>query len=637
MPYLISPGDIEKLKARIKGVREEERIIGAISEVFYELKRYEAFTASIRRELSSALSDYQGRRCDYFRYKERINSILKGKTREDALSENSEYVKVLAAKMKKLNEQFFYAVYNDFSYEEIERISALAVKEREAESELRAERERQAKEEKNTRERQEILGKAEMSKRLKGDAPQSYSQENAQAQAAGNKSKGSSLRKNLIKAGMILASPFVFISEAARSLFATNKKGDGKEKEQDKAPGKQPGIKVKQVKPVNFMEEAAKDSKTENIDSRDKPIFEGMGKNTFFQTLKKEMREEHGFISDKEEMPLSIESLPEIDMKEIENTYMMKEAQRIKSIIEKERIYSSYSTSTIASMANISVKTISSWLLNKFPKFFKTFYNTLRAADVKILSNTYLNMMVLFTVASLGLFSIIFIPIFLILNNFFLLAIGKALLVGIGAAAASFFIFYIYPNGEVKKRRRSIKANLPFAINHMTAIAGAGTPPVMMFKLIGESNEYGEISHEFSKIVDYIEVFGFDPMTSIKSVSSTTPSKELKELLTSLVSSIESGAEIKTFLRAKANEAMANYRLDLQKYNETLTIYSDVYMGILIAAPLFFVITLALVSILGTSIKGMNVNSIMIIGTYLVVPALNVLFIMFLQLTEPEV
>jgi len=159
----------------------------------------------------------------------------------------------------------------------------------------------------------------------------------------------------------------------------------------------------------------------------------------------------------------------------------------------------------------------------------------------------------------------------------------------------------------------------------------------MIFKLIAGSNEYGEISAEFERIVDYIEVFGFDPVTATRNVASTTPSRELKELLESLTSTIQAGAEIKSLLREKAEESLNNYRLDLQNYNDTIATYSDIYTGVLIAAPLFFIITLALVSILGGNVGNMSVGSMMVIGTYLVIPLLNVFFIIFLQMTQPNI
>ena len=74
-----------------------------------------------------------------------------------------------------------------------------------------------------------------------------------------------------------------------------------------------------------------------------------------------------------------------------------------------------------------------------------------------------------------------------------------------------------------------------------------------------------------------------------------------------------------------------------RKYVESLSTYSDIYTGVLIAAPLFFVTALSLVSVLGGTIGGLSVNTIITLGTYLVIPGLNLLFLIFLEMNQPEI
>ena len=131
--------------------------------------------------------------------------------------------------------------------------------------------------------------------------------------------------------------------------------------------------------------------------------------------------------------------------------------------------------------------------------------------------------------------------------------------------------------------------------------------------------------------------FGYDILTAIKAVSLTTPSENFKEFLDGFVSTIETGGDLKSYLSQKSSEALLNYRLERQKYVESLSTYSDLYTGVLIAAPLFFVTALSLVSVLGGSIGGMSVNSIITLGTYLIIPALNLVFLIFLELNQPEI
>jgi len=86
----------------------------------------------------------------------------------------------------------------------------------------------------------------------------------------------------------------------------------------------------------------------------------------------------------------------------------------------------------------------------------------------------------------------------------------------------------------------------------------------------------------------------------------------------------------------KSKESHLNYEIERQKYTETISTFSDVYTGILIAAPLFFIAALSLISILGGGIGGIPVDVIIALGTYLVIPLLNVMSIVFIEVSQPE-
>jgi flagellar protein FlaJ len=316
---------------------------------------------------------------------------------------------------------------------------------------------------------------------------------------------------------------------------------------------------------------------------------------------------------------------------------LTKEAKRIRAIMEKRRVLKIYQPSFFGAIANIVIKRISLFLLDNFPDFFKDLYHALRLANVSILSNTYVNMMVL------GVLSGLFIGLF-IFGIFFtstalpvLQMVLRTILMSVLLGLAVFAGFYAYPYSKMKQRRRSINTNLPFAINHMGAVSASGVAPVKMFRLISESKEYGEVSSEVEKIVNYIEVFGYDILTALKAVAATTPSYQFKDFLEGMVSTTQTGGDIKSYLAQKADESMLNYKLDRQKYTETIATYSDIYTGILIAAPLFFVAALSLVSLLGGKIGGLGVTTVIVLGTYVFIPLMNVLFLAFLEMTQPEI
>lgn len=348
-------------------------------------------------------------------------------------------------------------------------------------------------------------------------------------------------------------------------------------------------------------------------------------------------------FAEKTELTPSILGLREEEMtpvaakERIESSLMIQEAKRVKELLKQHKEYEVYRPSSLGALANITVKKISFFLIEQFPDFFRKFHISLRMANVPVLSNTYVNIMVFCGFLSFVISTFFYALIKTTVGVPFMNYAFNAVLFGIAFAAGVFFLFYYYPENKIKSRRKSINANLPFAIDQMSAIVNSGIPPLVMFRLIAESEEYEEASVEVNKIVLYADVFGYDLPSAVRAVAETTPSPVLKEFFEGMILSIETGSDLNHYLSEKSKEAMLSYRLERQKYVEAISTYSDIYTGILIAAPLFFVSTLSLVSMLGGTIGGMDVSTLMTYGTYLVIPALNVAFIIFLQLSQPEI
>ncbi len=349
------------------------------------------------------------------------------------------------------------------------------------------------------------------------------------------------------------------------------------------------------------------------------------------------LKKSQDIVGDKTEVPLTVETLKVKKKIGLEHTYLRKEAERIKALVEKERVYKEYSTTTIAAISNLFVRKLTLKLLDLFPDFFKGFYKKLRSASIGVLSNTYVNIMVFFTILSFLFSFLISTIIFFILKNTLLASLFRGFIIGLVTSTLTFLMFYYHPIVITQQKIKDIKRNLPFALTQMAAVASSGIPPLVIFKLVAKKNEYGEVSKELGRIVEYVELFGIDFLIAIKTIASITPSDFFKEFLNGLVSTIESGGELKTYFKQKADEALTVYRLERQKYNATISTLSDIYTALLIAAPLLLLATLSLINMLGGKISGVGINTILFVGTYIIIPLANIIFIIILKITQPNV
>jgi flagellar protein FlaJ len=608
-----------------------------------EVETYSFYKSQLKKSLRQLFNDYQQGRYRYFEYEREQKKLLKGRSEEEWIGYYNSYILSLLKRIEAYNSQIFYEAYQDTAYLGIKVVPRPRVVEVPPPpvakpAEVRVERK-----------------VVEVPKPV-AEVPVAVAKpavppvEEVEAVAVAPEVKLVEVRPSLVDR----------VSLFFRRMFA-RKEVEGRIEEL-KRPARPAlgapapavvrkrffGLLLKKEKPMlgrEAEEEGIPTAKARPAEEAEVAMGRIFGISYFRNLLARSRKVT--FTEKAGEIPLStiqLETLrrkaaPEIEaqIEKITATALTKEAKRIRAIMEKRRVLKIYQPSFFGAIANIVIKRISLFLLDNFPDFFKDLYHALRLANVSILSNTYVNMMVL------GVLSGLFIGLF-IFGIFFtstalpvLQMVLRTILMSVLLGLAVFAGFYAYPYSKMKQRRRSINTNLPFAINHMGAVSASGVAPVKMFRLISESKEYGEVSSEVEKIVNYIEVFGYDILTALKAVAATTPSYQFKDFLEGMVSTTQTGGDIKSYLAQKADESMLNYKLDRQKYTETIATYSDIYTGILIAAPLFFVAALSLVSLLGGKIGGLGVTTVIVLGTYVFIPLMNVLFLAFLEMTQPEI
>lgn len=354
-------------------------------------------------------------------------------------------------------------------------------------------------------------------------------------------------------------------------------------------------------------------------------------KNGEFVIPSKKSKEYKQFLSKKERK----EYLASVNIEDYLLRDFAKEPEREKVTVKEEK-FTVYKTTSYSRLSNSFCEGLSSYFIKRYPNFFMKLYNSLKISGMKYLSKTYVSM--IFFTSILVSFWILMLS-FLMQFRFGVGLINAALRSVVFAFIAfiiTFFIVYYYPNSVAGSKRKKIKADLPFVIIHMATVAGSGAQPIAMFNLVLSSGEYKGLEDEIKKIINYVNLYGYDLSTAMRVVSMTTPSPEFKELLTGITATIESGGDIKAYLKGKADSAVSTYITDRKKYVEGLGAYSDIYTGLAIAAPLLFMVTLAIINTMGGKLGPLSVKTISSFGVYGGIPLLNVLFIVFLEIIKPE-
>ena len=277
------------------------------------------------------------------------------------------------------------------------------------------------------------------------------------------------------------------------------------------------------------------------------------------------------------------------------------------------------------------------WVSDKYPDIIKPVESTLPKSGIGIPPKNYVSAVVLTTLISYIISSIVFpLLVLTVLKLNIFLTILSIVFIPFLVAIMIFVVGMFYPYQLVLSRKKSIETNLPFAISHMGSIASSGIPPQAVFKLLSEFKEYDVLAEEMQKITRNIEVFGLDPMTALREVAKRTPSDRFKQLLQGLTTTMEGGGDMKTYLKNAGEQSLFTWRMKRQKYLEQLSTYAEFYTGILIASPLFLISLFSIMNMIQPQLGGFEISQLMKISVYLIIPALNLGFLLFLHMTQVE-
>lgn len=223
--------------------------------------------------------------------------------------------------------------------------------------------------------------------------------------------------------------------------------------------------------------------------------------------------------------------------------------------------------------------------------------------------------------------------IFGFLFKTFLFGFITAFTVSFFLSIGFFFLFIYYPRMVANRRAKKIEEKLPFATIHLSAISKSKLPLHQSIKILTKFSEYEELNEELNSIVNDTEIFGLDIATALERAANRSPSKNLRELLWGILSTLRVGADISTYLREKSREFLNQYRRKLNEFSKNLSIYIEVYLTAIVLGMIFFVILTAIMAgIAGVSENIVILQTLIVIG---VLPLISLIFIFLIKSTAP--
>ncbi|MFA5333645.1 MAG: type II secretion system F family protein [Candidatus Nanoarchaeia archaeon] len=274
---------------------------------------------------------------------------------------------------------------------------------------------------------------------------------------------------------------------------------------------------------------------------------------------------------------------------------------------------------------------------NYSKKNAKIFFSNIRAdlhkSGLKVTLEEYFSTMLLIV--------LIMSPLLFILATFFITILTANILFGllsgviaaIVSALVIFAYYYLSPSNLVAERAKKIDNGIHFASLYMATLANTGTPAFVIFKIMSEFKEFGEIAKVAQKITDEVELFGYNLPDSLAKHAELVPSNNLSELLWGIRATIISGGDLNNYLTEKSKTFVNVFKRRLEEYVQSMSLFMEMYITVVIVGTIFVIVLSTIMSMVGGVMA--DIQTLQVGFVALLVPFVTVAFILFLKTISP--
>jgi archaellum biogenesis protein FlaJ (TadC family) len=268
---------------------------------------------------------------------------------------------------------------------------------------------------------------------------------------------------------------------------------------------------------------------------------------------------------------------------------------------------------------------------------FKDLHFQLRKSGIKISFKAYISLMFLTSIIAF-ITAIAVTPILLpLLFGIEAISIANILLSVMIAGLAFIFtliLFYVYPGIMASNRKIPIETNLPYISSFLTLLSSSNVPPSVIFRSMARIETLSEVKQDFSNIVRDVELFGKDLMNSVLDNVKYIPNDKLREMLKGYVATVRTGGNPTEYLRITTDNISRERMGKLDMMLESLSAIAEIYILVLVAMPLLFVVLLATLGMIGSGGMAMDPAWILYLLSYVGIPLMAAVIIVLVSTFE---
>jgi flagellar protein FlaJ len=262
------------------------------------------------------------------------------------------------------------------------------------------------------------------------------------------------------------------------------------------------------------------------------------------------------------------------------------------------------------------------------PRFLSGVYEFkvhLARAGIKIYPETYISMMFLVATLTLPVSIIALVLLYFTKISFLIFLVPLPVYIMIG--------FMVAPMSRAGERAGALEREMPFAATYVTVMASGGIPPYMSFKRLSNVELLPSTRKEAKALIRDVEIFGVDPLSALEKAAKYNPLDIFRDFISGYASTVIIGGDVIHFLETKAQEIFKAGSMRVKSAAERMGMLLESFIIVMVLMSLCFYILFSVESIYST---GLDMNSGVIMYTYVFTPLLSIVFIWMAHGMQPK-
>jgi len=206
-----------------------------------------------------------------------------------------------------------------------------------------------------------------------------------------------------------------------------------------------------------------------------------------------------------------------------------------------------------------------------------------------------------------------------------------SLILSIVSTAVIAVLYALYPIYNRDLAVSDIDMNLLNTVTFMLMLSKGGLSIEQIIERVSESETSKNISALLNKFLVNVKAYGLNPQESLQDISERSPSKLFTQILNGVVTTTQTTSDFSSFFEYESDLLMQRKKEENQTLMDNIGFLSEIYVTLLVIAPLLMIIILTTFSFTSTDIGSLGLNTLNLV-VFVGIPIISVILMILVDM-----